>query len=145
MIAQMKQLNCNRAKVNFSYILGKRDGFHNIQSIFQTINLFDTLTFTLKIQVLECDCVDLNKNNIIIKTWDMLASKNIKRSTCLIKKNIPVGSGLGGVLNAAVTLFIMDKFNLQLSRMNLSVAKTLGQMCLFSWMVVLHMSLEEGI
>ena len=134
----MKQLNCKSyAKVNLClHILGQReDGFHNIQSIFQTIDLFDTLTFTVEDNsriTLECDCVDLkNKNNIIIKTWDILASKfNIKKGIHVsLKKNIPVGSGLGGgSSNAAVTLLAIDKlFNLQLSKDELlSVAETLG-------------------
>mgnify|MGYP001166635656 CR=1 FL=1 len=134
----MKQLNCKSyAKVNLClHILGQReDGFHNIQSIFQTINLFDTLTFIVEDNSrikLECDYVDLkNKNNIIIKTWDMLASKfNIKKGIHVsLKKNIPVGSGLGGgSSNAAVTLLAIDKlFNLQLSKDELlSVAETLG-------------------
>jgi len=50
----MNQLSCNSyAKLNLClHVLDKRkDGFHNIQSIFQPIDLSDQLTFKLKDEV----------------------------------------------------------------------------------------------
>ena len=46
----MKQLNCKSfAKINLClHVLNKReDGFHDIQSIFRMINLYDSLLFTI--------------------------------------------------------------------------------------------------
>ena len=138
MILQMKQLTCKSfAKVNLClHVLDKRDdGFITFKSIFQTINFFDTLKFVVTENssiTLECNCADLNNNdNIIIKTWHMLASKfNIKKGIHIsLIKNVPLGSGLGGgSSNAAVTLLAINKlFNLQLSSYEFqSIAKTLG-------------------
>ena len=139
----MKQLTCKSfAKVNLClHVLDKRDdGFHNIQSIFQTINFFDTLKFVVTENssiTLECNCADLNNNdNIIIKTWHILANKfNIKKGIHIsLIKNVPLGSGLGGgSSNAAVTLLAINKlFNLQLSSYEFqSIAESLGSTCLF--------------
>ena len=134
----MKQLNCKSfAKINLClHVLNKReDGFHDIQSIFQMINLYDSLLFTIndsKEIKLETNSNDLTfEDNLITKAFKLLSRKfnfNFGLNVQL-KKNIPLSSGLGGgSSNAAVTLLAMNKlFNLHMSKNELlSDATSLG-------------------
>jgi len=101
------------AKINhFLKILDRRkDGYHNIQSAFQLINLFDIITFKKRSDNninLTCNIKNLQKNNSILDTINIFRKEyGVKRFglDIYIKKNIPVGGGLGGgSSNAAVTL-----------------------------------------
>jgi 4-diphosphocytidyl-2-C-methyl-D-erythritol kinase len=101
------------AKINLGLLLlNKRDdGYHDIATIFQEINLFDTLIFrrTEKEVLLECDNPDIpvNEDNLIWKAFD-LCRKHYSIDggiSVLINKRIPAGGGLGGgSSNAAATL-----------------------------------------
>ena len=78
----MKQLNCKSfAKINLClHVLNKReDGFHNIQSIFRMINLYDSLLFTIndsKEIKLETNTCDLNfEDNLVTKAFKLLSRK----------------------------------------------------------------------
>jgi 4-diphosphocytidyl-2-C-methyl-D-erythritol kinase len=100
------------AKINlFLRVLGKRpDGYHEIASLFQAIDLEDTLTFSLALEdrlicsdsTLLCD-----QSNLILKAVNLF-----RRKTGLhffvdihLKKKIPMQAGLGGgSSNAATTL-----------------------------------------
>ena len=100
------------AKINwFLNILGKRsDGFHEICTVFQTVSLFDNLTFSENDElVLKCDDerIPTDKNNLIIKAGELLREQfNVKKGAKIhLEKNIPSPGGLaGGSSNAAVTL-----------------------------------------
>ena len=101
------------AKINhFLNILDKRkDGYHNIQSIFQLINLFDVITFEQRsdnIINLNCNIENLKQNNSILDAINIFKKEyKIKKLglDIYLKKNIPIGGGLGGgSSNAAVTL-----------------------------------------
>lgn len=110
------------AKINLTLeVLNKReDGFHNIQSIMQTINLYDFLTFciepssTIEIDLKgNSDEIPYNSSNLIyksaIKFFEKAQINNIKLSVN-IEKNIPVAAGLaGGSSNAAGTLYALNK------------------------------------
>ena len=134
----MKQLNCKSfAKINLClHVLNKReDGFHDIQSIFRMINLYDSLLFTIndsKEIKLETNTCDLNfEDNLVTKAFNLLSRKfNLNFGLNVqLKKNIPLSSGLGGgSSNAAVTLLAMNKlFNLHMSKNELlSDAASLG-------------------
>ena len=104
------------AKLNlFLKVLNKRiDGFHNIQSIFQLIDFYDYLSFEKrkdnKIEI-TCNIKNLESNNLIKMAIELFRKKfgvkkyglNIK-----LKKNIPIGAGLGGgSSNAATTLIAL--------------------------------------
>lgn len=117
----------SRAKINLSIdVLGKRkDGYHLVEMIMQTIDLFDTI----KIGVLEDDKIIINsnsnnipldKNNIVYKAANLIKTKyNIHKGIEIyIQKNIPVAAGMaGGSSNAAAVLVGLDKvFNLNLSK-----------------------------
>jgi 4-diphosphocytidyl-2-C-methyl-D-erythritol kinase len=114
----MKYLYKSPAKVNlFLNILRKRvDGYHDIQSIFQLINLNDELVFKTRndgIINFECNVKSLEKDNLIIKA--IHAYKKISRMKDIgldifLKKYIPIGGGLGGgSSNAATTLLALNE------------------------------------
>ncbi|VAX19280.1 4-diphosphocytidyl-2-C-methyl-D-erythritol kinase [hydrothermal vent metagenome] len=107
------------AKVNLVLrVTGKReDGYHEIKSVFQKINLFDTLTFTDALDgriELECNHsqVPVDESNLIVMAADLLkqttgVTKGVK---IVLTKKIPVSAGLGGgSSDAAVTLKEMNR------------------------------------
>jgi 4-diphosphocytidyl-2-C-methyl-D-erythritol kinase len=100
------------AKINLGLkILGKRcDGFHNILSIFQTVNVYDTLLVSdSETPGLICDApeVPLGDDNLILRAEKVfLEFTGIdSRSHFHLTKKIPMGGGLGGgSADAAATL-----------------------------------------
>ncbi len=114
----MQYLYKSPAKVNlFLNIVRKRkDGYHDIQSIFQLINLQDEITFKKRKDNcinLKCNLKSLEKDNLIFEAIQVYSKISKIRDIGLdinLKKNIPVGSGLGGgSSNAATTLFALNK------------------------------------
>ena len=110
------------AKVNLTLeVLNKReDGFHNIQSIMQTVNLYDYLTFDIekndKTQIIltgNSDEIPYDKKNLVYKAIEKFLQKaNIKnvKVEVYIEKNIPVCAGLaGGSTNAAGAFYALNK------------------------------------
>jgi 4-diphosphocytidyl-2-C-methyl-D-erythritol kinase len=105
------------AKINLGlYIKEKRkDGFHSIESIFQTISLKDTLYFKLSGSKIEISSdnpyLPVGPTNLIYKAANMFKEKENEKLGIKIKvkKNIPIGAGLGGgSSNAAVTLLTLN-------------------------------------
>ena len=110
------------AKINLTLeVINRRDdGFHNIQSIMQAVNLYDYLTFELSES--SGTVIELNGNskeipydssNLIykaaIKFLEKTKINNIKLRIN-IEKNIPAAAGLaGGSSNAAGTFFALNK------------------------------------
>lgn len=100
------------AKINwFLNILGKRpDGFHEICTVFQTVSLFDTLTFSESDElVLSCDdsSIPTDERNLIIKAAEILRGRfDVKKGAEIyLEKRIPSPGGLaGGSSNAAAAL-----------------------------------------
>lgn len=111
------------------------DGFHRIESIFQTITLSDTLTFY---EIPEGICITTNnvllptnKKNIVYKTIKKVKDifKIDKGIHVHINKNIPICAGLGGgSANSAGALYGVNKlWNLGLQEDDLiEIAKELG-------------------
>lgn len=105
------------AKLNlFLHITGRREnGYHELQSIFQLIDLFDWLEFTqtddADISIDGLSNVELEQN-LIYKATKIL-KPYAKQPTGLkisIEKNIPMGAGLGGgSSNAATTLIMVNQ------------------------------------
>ncbi|TCH64344.1 4-(cytidine 5'-diphospho)-2-C-methyl-D-erythritol kinase [Acinetobacter sp. ANC 4862] len=105
------------AKLNlFLHITGRRDnGYHELQSIFQLIDLTDWLEFTqtddLTISIDGLSSVDL-EHNLIFKATQILKpyAKACSGLNIRIEKNIPMGAGLGGgSSNAATTLIVVNQ------------------------------------
>ena len=113
------------AKINlFLHINGRRaDGYHLLQTVFQFLNIWDTLSFNLNHQGkinLSCNNQSLvNQDNLIIKAAKLLSphkTKNIGIDIHL-DKILPMGGGVGGgSSNAATTLLALN----HLWKLNLS-------------------------
>ncbi|MCH8206346.1 MAG: 4-(cytidine 5'-diphospho)-2-C-methyl-D-erythritol kinase [Chloroflexi bacterium] len=90
------------AKVNLTLeVLGRRDdGYHDIVSIIQTIDLADTLTLEpAEALTLECDDPGLQcSDNLVMRAASLLAEAAGTRdgARMLLSKGIPVAAGLGG-------------------------------------------------
>lgn len=101
------------AKINlFLRVLRRRhDGYHELASLFQAINLFDTLHLQLSDEdSLTCTDSSLPTDgaNLVIKAADLFRRKTgiEKGLTVYLEKRIPQQAGLGGgSSNAATTLW----------------------------------------
>lgn len=104
------------AKLNlFLQIVNRReDGYHNLASLFQTIELHDTVHFALsKEDHLTCSVEDIptDSSNLIFKAADLFRKKTGLRFglNVRLEKNIPSQAGLGGgSSNAATTLWALN-------------------------------------
>ena len=125
------------AKINlFLHITSKRDdGYHNLQTIFQLLDFYDEIDFSLrddgKINRTSGNEDILISNDLMIKSAKKL--KQYRRANCgvdiKILKKIPAGGGLGGgSSNAATTLIALNKlWNLELTNTELiSIGKDIG-------------------
>jgi len=104
------------AKLNLTLeVLAKRpDGFHEIRSVIQTINLCDSLRFQLSQDIeFKCDEPDwIPEKSLISKAASLLqqATGCSKGATIEVSKRIPLVSGLGGdSSDAAATLRGLNK------------------------------------
>lgn len=134
-----------RAKINLTLnILNKRDdGYHNLESVFQKINLYDELYIeknTSNLMTIDCTKPELNGEcNLIYKAYIKLKQKYPIISGINIKllKKIPMQAGLGGgSADCAGFLLAMNKlFDLNMNMYDLiDIGKTLGAdvpACLF--------------
>ena len=90
------------AKINLTLeVLGKRpDGYHEIRSVIQAINLYDSLRFRLSKKLrFSCDNPDfIIEESLISRAAALLqqASGFSKGATIEVSKKIPFSSGLGG-------------------------------------------------
>lgn len=91
------------AKINIGlYVTGKRqDGYHNIETIFYPINLFDKIEIedSDQFQFISSDkSLPQDGSNIIVHSKKLLEEYSGKQLNYKIylEKNIPVGAGLGG-------------------------------------------------
>ncbi|GAG82043.1 unnamed protein product, partial [marine sediment metagenome] len=105
------------AKLNLTLeVLAKRrDGFHEIRSVIQTINLCDTLCFQLSQNIeFKSDMPDwIPEEGLVSKAASLLrkATGCTKGATMEINKRIPLVSGLGGdSSDATATLRGLNQF-----------------------------------
>ncbi len=125
------------AKINLALqVVGKReDGYHELKMIMIPIELHDVLIFEDSNET-KLDSNIYIKNNAIIKTIEYMqkkyhVNKNVK---VLLKKNIPIGAGLGGgSADISATLRGLNKlWKLELALTDLEDdAKALGSDTLF--------------
>ncbi len=129
------------AKINIGLnVVEKRsDGFHNLETIFYPVNIFDSLEI-LDSPKLQFTSYQLNipgdaLDNLCVRAYQLLASKfNIAPVQIHLLKNIPFGAGLGGgSADAAWVLKMLnEKFELNISIKNLEkLAAELGSDCAF--------------
>lgn len=125
------------AKINrFLHICGRRsDGYHNLQTVFQFVDFFDTLYFEARNDekiVLTTRFENINPDdNLIVKAAKKLQA--ICHTPCgvtiTIDKQLPMGAGIGGgSSNAATTLVALNQLwqlNLNQDRLK-EIGLTLG-------------------
>ncbi|UCE42442.1 MAG: 4-(cytidine 5'-diphospho)-2-C-methyl-D-erythritol kinase [Candidatus Aminicenantes bacterium] len=107
------------AKINLGIeVLGKRDdGYHEIRTLFQSVDLFDLLDFFPCTQdeiilIGDDDSILWDESNLVNQAATLLKERHaIKKGMEIhVKKNIPAGKGLGGgSSNAAMTLLALNK------------------------------------
>ena len=124
------------AKVNVGLqIRNKRqDGFHNIHTVFQELDLHDIIV--LKLKDSECeftsnvDWLNNDLSNLCVSAWKRLKDLfNIGGISINLTKKIPPGSGLGGGSSNAATVLkgLAQLYNLDIPPKELfSIAKSLG-------------------
>ncbi|MDX5406532.1 MAG: 4-(cytidine 5'-diphospho)-2-C-methyl-D-erythritol kinase [Chromatiaceae bacterium] len=114
------------AKLNlFLHITGRRpDGYHNLQTLFQLLDVGDELTFTLRQDnniLLSCNNAELvSEQNLVLRAARLLQQYRNSTQGCDIhlNKRLPMGGGLGGgSSDAATTLLGLNK----LWQLNLTV------------------------
>ena len=95
------------AKINWSLrIIGKRaDGYHDLETLFQTISLHDTLEFVDSDRLnLTCDdpTIPVDDRNLVLRAARAVSAPPV---AIHLHKEIPAGGGLGGgSSDAAATL-----------------------------------------
>ena len=107
------------AKINLGLkvISTRKDGYHNIISIFQTVDLYDELTITSSNNPgLICTNpeVPADSENIVLKAEKLFRKRlgSLPRAHFTLKKRIPVGAGLaGGSSDAAAALRGLKAFH----------------------------------
>ena len=116
----MKKIQINSySKINLTLnVLKKRkDGYHEIESIMQSVNLADKVIITEKREGITVKCnnpqVPVDINSLAYKTAEKILNKyRIKRGVKIeIDKKIPLASGMaGGSANSATILVGINKF-----------------------------------
>ncbi len=105
-------------KVNLGLeVVRKRpDGYHDIRTLFQTIDIADELAFepaaegTLRLEG-DDPSIAWDATNLIAKTARLLRERTgcVQGAAIRVRKRVPPGKGLGGgSANAAVTLLALD-------------------------------------
>ena len=106
------------AKINLGLrITGKRDdGYHNIETVFHRINVFDEITLEQADSIImECRQTNVpdDETNLCVRAAMLLQKRHNIRDgiRIILKKHIPVGAGLGGgSSDAASTLLALTTF-----------------------------------
>lgn len=115
----MKYFVKSYAKINLHLAVGEKraDNFHNLQSIFAKIDLFDTieidakLSDELKIKIFGLEDCDIKGEDTVSKATRLWCERsNINLNVdFIIDKKIPTQAGLGGgSSNAAATLIALN-------------------------------------
>ncbi|MEN3014597.1 MAG: hypothetical protein ABDH21_00830 [bacterium] len=137
------------AKINWVLeILNKRkDNYHNISSIFDLINLYDTIQVTLIPDTIWQ--VELNVNDPTLKSsnliYDLINQLNNQKTNqkyfvkIELEKRIPIGGGLGGgSSNVATILFYLYKQSIIDLQQAIRLCKSLGSDILPIFMLYLY-------
>jgi len=113
------------AKINLALdVTGKRpDGYHNIESVFQTVGLYDEITIKLTDSGIKISCdmpfrfslsdpIPCDERNIAYKTAKKFFEENNMNIGCdiHIKKGIPSQAGMGGgSSDAAAVIYCLER------------------------------------
>lgn len=93
---------CAKINLGLDVISRRSDGYHNIKTLMQSIDLYDELYFAKSNNIsikTNRDDLDCGKSNIIYKCIELMQKKTGMKHAALkvtVEKNIPIGAGLGG-------------------------------------------------
>ncbi len=124
----------SKINIGLNIIEKRSDGYHNIETIFYPVKLFDVIKFYKEdFDSFKCNNIKLmkEKNNLIFKAKEILELKFNKKFNLKIElnKNIPIGAGMGGGSSDAASALhsINILYNLNLSKKELNdIAIKLG-------------------
>jgi 4-diphosphocytidyl-2-C-methyl-D-erythritol kinase len=106
------------AKINlFLHVIGRRaDNYHDIQTLFQFIDLYDHLDFVIRddgVITRQSQLAGVDEGDDLV----VLAAKGLQKYSAVksgvgisVKKNIPMGAGLGGGSSDAATVLVALNF-----------------------------------
>lgn len=100
------------AKINlFLRILSKsNNNYHNLQSIFQMVDLYDEISIKARSDrkiIVENDDESISKeSDLCLRAAQLILDGRELGVTIKVKKNIPVGAGLGGGSSDAATILL---------------------------------------
>ncbi len=129
------------AKINLGLrIIGKRpDGFHQIETGMMAVPFFDIIEIIKsdEFQFMQSgiDVGGDSKDNLCTRAYDLLQNQyGIPNVLIHLRKQIPIGAGLGGGSSDAVTVvkMLVDLFQLKLSENEMEeISAELGSDCAF--------------
>lgn len=125
------------AKINWTLeVLGRRtDGYHELRTILQTVDLADRLSFELAEEGIELRCdtpgIPVDEDNLVVRAARILGEwAGVKRGARIVlEKKIPAAGGLGGGSgNAAAALLSLRRlWNIRASIADLAaIGRKLG-------------------
>ena len=131
---------CAKINIGLDIIRKREDGFHDIETVFYPVRLFDTVTFLEGcrfdwLDVLGIQLPEDGKRNLVLKALDILRKDfKIPDMRISLVKKIPFGAGLGGGSSDAAFFLkgLNEFFKLNLTREQLiEKASVLGSDCAF--------------
>jgi len=135
----MKLLSNAKINLGLNIVEKREDGFHNLESVFLPVPWCDEIEISESSRlVFNSSGIEIDGNpatNLCLKAYDLIKSQfDIPPVNIQLKKQIPIGAGLGGgssnaafVLKALSELF---KLNIEVSRLEV-MADQLGSDCAF--------------
>lgn len=117
-----------KINLGLDVISRREDGYHNIRTIMQSIDLHDVIHYKAIKSGFSLTCnnenLSIDKDNLIYKAWDLMCklSNSELGIEIYLEKNLPIGAGLaGGTSNGAMTLHALNKlYNLNYSNEKLA-------------------------
>ena len=109
----MKVTSPAKLNLHLEVLKKRKDGFHELRTVFQLIDLQDEIEFEItrnKLDLIESPLPI--KDNLVLKAANLLKerTKTSKGIKIFLKKKIPMEKGLGGgSSNAATTLVVLNK------------------------------------
>lgn len=106
------------AKINLylEVLNQRRDGYHNLESIFQSVSLADELRFELRDSRLTLECahpeLPRDASNLVLRAAELLRERTgcLRGAHIVLLKRIPMAAGLaGGSADAAATLTVLNR------------------------------------
>ncbi len=108
------------AKINIHLeVVGRRpDGFHELRTLFQTVDLYDTLRARpceegrLELEIEPGNLISAGKDNLVLRAAEALWREIGRQpgARLQLEKKIPVGGGMGGgSADAAGALILLDR------------------------------------